>query len=109
MSKTDSPNSSTFDVATLIDAIHREVEGDDTLPSEEEPKVDGSQWPSSTSLKFYDDFDFIDFGDTAEEQVVVSAPEQPKLEKRGSLGKRSRGLGRSQTIKTCLCLLGEES
>ena len=51
MSKTDSPNSSCFDVATLIDAIHREVEGDDV--SKPEP-IDSS---------FGDDFCFIDISE----------------------------------------------
>jgi hypothetical protein len=117
MSRTDSPNSSTFDVAQLLDAIHREVQGEDELLT----KQYLTEGPAKIAL--YDDFDFIDFPETPSEymaapslplltELTVVPPESPSpkqggLVKQSSLGKRSRGLGRTQTIRAGLCQLGE--
>lgn len=110
MSKTDSPNSSCFDVAQLIDSIHLEVEGDVCLG---QPKDQLSTPPSPEenrpTVSFSaDDFDFIDIPETPVAEEPLALPELPQFEeRRGSLGKRSRGLARSQTFKTGLSLLGE--
>jgi hypothetical protein len=119
ISRTDSPNSSTFDLGELLDAIHREVEGEDVLPTKEYLTVGPSR------IALYDDFDFIDISETPSSEYlappslsippltdlqVVQPNESPKqcaLVKQSPLGKRSRGLGRSQTITTGLCQLGE--
>jgi hypothetical protein len=102
MSKTDSPNSSCFDVAQLLESIHDEVNGEDVTPQCKQVSI-----PFVEKLNFVsfggDDFDFIDIPETPNPETTP----QPPVFKRGSLGKRSRGLGRSQTIKMGLCNLVE--
>ena len=111
MSKNDSPNSSCFDVAQLLESIHREVEGEEyaSSPDCSAELLTSTATPNESSNPFVsfagDDFDF--FIDIPETPVLEEKRPEPPIFKRGSLGKRSRGLGRSQTIKKGLCMLGE--
>jgi len=149
MSKTDSPNPSSspsspsttkhcFDVATLMDAIHREVIFDAYAESmrsfsqlQQESKEDEEEARVSEDSD-EDDFTFIDISETPPEEednlnfgfpTLFSPPrplsprsssnnndeeDQPKRRGSGSalLGKRSRGLTRSQTVSSNLCLMG---
>lgn len=110
VSRADSPSSSVFDVASLVEAIHREVDGSNSTPlgSSSPLRMQGEDDDGDT-------FDFIDISDMAptEELDVPSldgldispSPMRP-LSKRGSLGKRSRGLVRSQKGMMDLCHWG---
>ena len=129
-SRDDSPKSSVFDVATLVDAIHREVEGPEEIVSA--PTSSSRSTIFSSSPLNADDrgddsddynFAFVDISEAAPpasgelgfpclDGLSKKAPKDsslPTLTRRpsgGALGKRSRGLVRSQTVAIDLCLLG---
>ena len=115
MSRADSPKSSSFDVASLVEAIHREFE-DSPAPLEGLAlQGQGHQDEDSPSCDD-DDFGFFDISEAApqlafptlDDDLDATSP-MPTLDKRpsgGSLGKRSRGLVRSQTVAIDLCLMG---
>jgi len=113
-SRLDSPNSPVFDVALLVDAIHREIDGGSEDYNEDD---DGNNSDDDT-------FCFVDISESApastafhpnladEEDLNGFSSSFSKLTRttttlpRTTLGKRSRGLVRSQTISTDLCMLG---
>jgi hypothetical protein len=126
MSRNDSPNSSMFDVAALAAALDDEAtdssseEGSDSGTSSSSHSSSSSPSSSEPAFDFYDVFDApempsLDFDDSAKDNKKGSTPASPGLtkklpflEKRASLGKRSRGLQRSQTVTCDLCTLAAE-
>ena len=128
-SRDDSPKSSVFDVATLVDAIHREVEGPEEIVSAPTSSSRSTIFSSPLTADDRGDeesddynFAFVDISEAAPAREELGFPcldglskkapkdsSLPTLTRRpsgGALGKRSRGLVRSQTVAIDLCLLG---
>ena len=110
-SRADSPSSSVFDVASLVDAIHREVEG--PFVAHQADNANTTDGDGDDTFAFIDIFE----SEAAPERLGVpcldglkeASPSMPTLNRRpsgGALGKRNRGLVRSQTVAIDLCLLG---
>lgn len=125
MSRNDSPNSSMFDVSQLAAALADEETTTSSFPAitscslkktsqkanNDTTSADDS---SDDAFGFYDVFDDVPSFpnlDTDEDQLVTSSgvTNTPFIEKCGSLGKRSRGLFRSQAVTSNLCALAEQN